>query len=309
MPRADNVYNLVTDENSTTELLCNLMKFEAFRLSFLRLFLSDATASDLHWDDIDTQVELPSGSRPDLQIKNERFIALIEVKVSPGLGLTQNQPTAYIEYLLSEDIAERWLVFLVPKAWAHRSSLNLLLQGHAGGVHTQIVYWEDIVNVIERDNLGATNQFLNEFCQLLVARVAARPVIFSAKEIPMLFSTEVPNALTKLQQLIDGVRGLGTVRSNRRSCKPTMVRRSGLRDTLWGGSKQRYWPSKMQWTKYGLSFHRWSKRRLLQEIVSVAYDAGRISSGYSSAGDGAARHSFPAVGRANGTHPSCDRVG
>jgi len=262
MPRADNVfYNLVTDENSTTELLCNLMRFEAFRLSFLRLFLSDAAASDLHWDDIDTQVELPSGCRPDLQIKNERFIALIEVKVSPGLGLTQNQPTAYIEYLLSEDFPERWLVFLVPKAWAHRSSLNLLLEGNAGGVHTQIVYWEDIVNAIERDNLGATNEFLNEFCQLLVARVAARPVTFSAKEVPMLFSTEVPTALSKLQQLIDGVRGRGTVYKVQPSASkalcPTeygMYFRDSLgKDVFWFGVWTKFWMENNRPLCFGVS--------------------------------------------------------
>jgi hypothetical protein len=221
MPRTENVfYNLVTDENSTTELLCNLMRFAAFRIPFLRLFLSEASASDVSWDDIDTQIDFSSCGRPDLCIQNERLAALIEVKVTPGLGLTENQPKGYLEYLLRGDVPERWLVFLVPRAWAHLEYLNSILSvtAESGGsaaslsnIHTRIIYWEDVVEIIEENDLGKLNPFLNDFCELITARIAPRPVVFSPREVLMLFSNEIPTALSNLQLLVDGVKGRCTI--------------------------------------------------------------------------------------------------
>jgi hypothetical protein len=217
MPRAENVfYNLATDENSTTELLCNLMRFSAFRTPFLRLFLPEAAARDVAWEDFDTQLATTGGGRPDLQIKNNDIVALIEIKVSAGLGPTPHQRRGYFEFLQQQDTAECWLIFLVPRNWAHGEELNRELAELAGAagpgkrIGARVIHWNDVIDVIEKNDLAALNPFLNDFYELLVARFAPKFVAFTAREMQMLFSNEIPSALARLQQIVDSVRDRST---------------------------------------------------------------------------------------------------
>src|SRR5947209_693451 len=98
MARDTNIFhNLVTDENSTTELLCNLMRFSAFRSLLLTRFLSEACASNISFDDIETQPYLADQVRPDLIISNDRVCVFIEIKVTQFREVTSTQPNGYFE--------------------------------------------------------------------------------------------------------------------------------------------------------------------------------------------------------------------
>ena len=208
MPRTSNIFhNLVTDEDSTTELLCNLMRFAAFRRPLLARFLSEACAAQIAYDDIDTQVDLGGSGRPDIIIRNDKVCALMEVQVTQYQELTGNQPDGYFSFLSKDKTPERWLVFLVPKGWVNLRSLEeflgLLNAAHRNGsIRTRVVYWEDVLAVIEENDLQALNPFLGEFYQLLLARFIPRAIVFSTREVLMLFSKEFPAALSNLDQLI-----------------------------------------------------------------------------------------------------------
>ncbi|MGH9670305.1 MAG: hypothetical protein ACRD3A_09350 [Terriglobales bacterium] len=223
MPRSPNIFhNLVTDENSTTELLCNLMRFSAFRRPLLARLFSDAISLQIGWDDIETQVELGDCGRPDLRVSNERVLALVEIKVSQYQGLTDNQPGGYFEFLAKDETPERWLVFLVPRTWIHlgalKASLEHLVNAPRGQmIQTRIVHWEDVIDVIEGNDLPALNSFVNDFCALLAARFLSGPIVFSTEEILMLFSRDIPAALSNLQSLIEGIRGKGSTYKSRPS--------------------------------------------------------------------------------------------
>jgi hypothetical protein len=54
------------------------------------------------------------------------------------------------------------------------------------------------------------NPFLNDFHQLLIGRIGLISVAFTSKEILMFFSNEIPAALSRLQQVVDGVRDRST---------------------------------------------------------------------------------------------------
>ena len=99
MPRVQNVFhNIVTDENSTTELLCNLLRFDDFRAPFLKLILPDFDSSEIAWDHIETQIDHGKFGRPDIQIRNGSLLALIEVKVVASLDTTKNQPDGFVNH-------------------------------------------------------------------------------------------------------------------------------------------------------------------------------------------------------------------
>jgi hypothetical protein len=256
MPRAENVfYNLVTDENSTTELLCNLMRFSGFRIPFLRLFLPEAVAKDVAWEDFDTQLAITGGGRPDLQIWNDDIVALIEIKVSAGLPPTPHQRRGYFELLRKQAAPERWLVFLVPRNWAHQEELNRELAELAGSagtgkkIGTCVILWNDVIEVIEKNDLAALSPFLKDFHELLVARFAPTFVAFTDREIQMLFSHEIPSALARLQKIVDSVRDRNTIGRVKPSASRTLCPSEyGLyfldehnREFLWFGVWTDFW--------------------------------------------------------------------
>src|SRR5437773_8685717 len=66
MPRTQKIFhNLVTDENSTTELLCYLMRFPAFRQPAIRTLLG--VEADVAFEQIDTQADLTGQGCAPLQ--------------------------------------------------------------------------------------------------------------------------------------------------------------------------------------------------------------------------------------------------
>jgi hypothetical protein len=216
MARTSNVFhNLVTDEDSTTELLCNLMQFAAFRRPLLTQILSEKSAAQVTFEDIDTQLDLKGSGRADIVIKNDEILALVEVKVTQFQGLTDNQPKGYFSYLLKDKTPKRWLLFLVPQAWVYLSDLeaslkSLTVSNRDGGVLSKVVFWEDVLDVIEKNDLQAMNPFLGDFYDLLVARLRPPAIVFSTREVLMLFSKEFPTALSKLDQLIVQIKDKGS---------------------------------------------------------------------------------------------------
>jgi hypothetical protein len=211
MTRTANIfYNLVTREDTTTELLCNLLQFSDFRRPLLTRLLNEQCASEINFDDIDTQVVLPDYGRPDIIIDSDSIYALVEVKVDSVRGLTANQPNSYFSHVFrQEQKKQRWVVFLVPRHWKHREyldrALGLLLLAHPRGVNVKVVDWETVLETIEEYDLQRSNPFLGQFHDLLSARFRAKPIAFTRDEVSMLFSRETGSGLLKLQDVVDQI--------------------------------------------------------------------------------------------------------
>jgi hypothetical protein len=196
-----------------------------------------------------------AGARPDLQLRSEDIVALIEIKVSAGLAPTPHQRRGYFEFLLKQHARECWLIFLVPRNWAHREELNRGLAELAGtvgpgkNIEARVIYWNDVIDLIEKNDLAALNPFFSDFYELLVARFAPKFVAFTAREMQMLFSNEIPSALAHLQQIVDGVRDrstMGRVKpSSSRSLCPSEYGLYFLddqnRDVFWFGVWTDFW--------------------------------------------------------------------
>jgi hypothetical protein len=208
MPRANIFENLVTNENSLTELLCNLTRCSSFRRPFLARLLSDECSSHIAQDDIDTQERLDGCGQPDLIIRNDEVYALIEVKVRDDRGCTIYQPDGYFESLLRSKSPERWLVFVLPRGWPDRKRLGARLSELAdsgGGIRTRIVIWEDVLEVIRESNLSEEPSYgpiFREFSELLSGWLIAKPIVFSKEEVRMLFSRDFAAAFSRLVELI-----------------------------------------------------------------------------------------------------------
>jgi hypothetical protein len=151
MTRSTNIFfKLVKDENSATELLCNLMRFTPFRCALLaRLFPGSGVVNQIEHEGINTQIALSGGNgRPDVVIEGDKILAIVEVKVELNCVPTENQPDGYFKYLLEQrgECAERWLAFLVPKGWIHEQSIKdkftrFKADSTYNCIKTSILYW------------------------------------------------------------------------------------------------------------------------------------------------------------------------
>src|SRR5947209_14482983 len=133
MTRTENIFhNLVTDEDSTTELLCNLMRFPTFRQSVLVSLFNTPFAAEAAFDQVGTQMDLAGRGRADLIVRTEQLCAILEIKVTPWRALTERQERDYLAYLLAQPQPHRVLAFLLPKDWMHIDALNRLLAAMRG---------------------------------------------------------------------------------------------------------------------------------------------------------------------------------
>jgi len=258
MPRDLNVFhNLVDDEPSTTELLCNLMRFTAFRRLLLSRFLTDACASQIEFEDITTRARLAEGDCPDIVIANSEIYAFLEVKVDRYRELTQRQRDgSYLKCLSGDTRPERWLIFLVPEGWEYldvlRKSLGGLDSDRSDGVHTRIRFWKnDVLDVVEMSGLPELSQIVSEFSLLLSPKF--RLIAFSKQEVRMLVSKELGAAVSKLFDVVEKIREKSKGRGYKQSQTMTgeiYFRNSAGENRLWFG----VWPDFWKESGFPLSF-------------------------------------------------------
>jgi hypothetical protein len=271
MSRSFNVFHkLVTNEDTLTELLCNLMQFSVFRRAVVARLLEERCAATIEYADIDTQIVFRDYGRPDLVIDNDDVYAFVEVKIVLDRPLTENQLDAYLNRLSKDGRRDRWLVFLVPRKWIYVQDLQRSIQSAcvayaSNGVRAKIVYWEDILDLIEKEDLRDLSPYFDAFGNLLAERLKQRPIMFVTGEVFMLFRTEVPEALSKLKRLVDSVKEKSGAYDPSLTCTKDLppeyalyFRDSNQNDVLWFG----VWPEFWRQEGFPLSFgvrDKWSQ--------------------------------------------------
>src|SRR5579863_4468567 len=124
MPKESIFHKLIKNENSYSQLLCNMMRREGdFRGDFLDQF-SKHLKERVKASDIRTQVRLPKCGQADILIRSDKLCMIVEVKTESHRGVTDRQglldnPQSYQAWLEEQKAAgsEAWLVFLVPETW------------------------------------------------------------------------------------------------------------------------------------------------------------------------------------------------
>ena len=161
--------NIVNDENSFTELLCNLMSFE--HLQFKEKFFYFLEIKNPEKYDFDTQYRTDkeqNNGRPDLIISSDDTIFFIENKVNNS-RLTKNQPKGYLKELAKMNYKEKSLFFIIPKYYTHIDELNnkLIKYNRDLKIYTKILFWDDFFEKCRKINFSETNDILSYFFQLI----------------------------------------------------------------------------------------------------------------------------------------------
>ena len=170
MARNNLFQNIVNDENSFTELLCNLLNMNY--IQFKEIFFEFLGIKNPEKYEFDTQYRTEKGQkngRPDLFISSDDDIIFIEIKTN-NTGLTKNQPKGYLKELGKLDFKNKYLYFIVPKYYSHIDELNdkLLKYKTDSKIHTDKLFWDNFFEHSRKSfSSEKTNDILSEFFQLL----------------------------------------------------------------------------------------------------------------------------------------------
>jgi len=197
---------VVKNENSTTELLRNLFQEKPFLDKFLDLFLVKNSISDITFGDISTQMHSPEG-RPDIVIDNENCRVLVEIKTKSNTDLTNAQNKGYKGVFNERNSIERYLIFLVPKSYSSCDKIKKTIFPSIEkiDVNTKLVFWEDIIDLIEKERLDEQSPLLAHFNMLLREWYTPVRVDFSPGEIKSMFTKNIPVVFRKLVEIVNSI--------------------------------------------------------------------------------------------------------
>ena len=215
--REENIfYNLIKNETSLTEVFCNFMRYENFRNLFIDIINEKIKNQEniidksiVKFQNFDTEVALndkdEKAGRIDLQLKiNENEKYLFEIKIETFTSLTKHQPESYLKFLDNKD---ENLFFILPKGYFHKSEIfkrweektkysKKEIENH------NIIYWEDILKELRKEELYKENIFIDEFCNILDFRwFYFEKIEFTKNEIELIFSDKKEKGYKMLENV------------------------------------------------------------------------------------------------------------
>ncbi len=213
MSRDNNIfYNLVTNENSATELLCNLFQFDPFIKLFCVLIGLEEDKTYFEYQDVESQYDFSDKGIPDIFIKNDNYAIMVEIKIN-NTSLTNNQPSSYLNALAELEIENKYLIFLVPRTYIHLSLINERSDNwnrdkvNNSQIIVQIIYWEDIFIKFKNTRIYEFNLFFAHFYSLLESWYGYKTIPFSNNEVTIMFTNEIPDIMVKMNDLVKEVMG------------------------------------------------------------------------------------------------------
>ncbi len=191
--------NLVYNENTFTELFKNLMRYKIFRKLFLEQINKDLLEYEIPFEDFSTQKTTENG-RPDLVISNLDMEIFIEIKVY-DTALTINQPTGYLKEL-EKSKKIRQLVLLIPHDYKYLQEYNSRKEELQSPIPCTTIYWENIIQKIEEEEIHDSNPILSEYLTLLKQWFEAPKIFLDQQFMKFMNDKFTPQNLEKLSKII-----------------------------------------------------------------------------------------------------------
>jgi len=233
--REENIfYNLIKNETSLTEVFCNFMKYKIFRDLFIDIVNTKIKNQEnridksiVKFQNFETEVPLKENEeksgRIDLQLKiNENEKYLFEIKIEVLTKLTDNQPSGYLTYLKNDNFYKNEnLFFILPRRYFHKNEILEKWEEETKYSKEEIenhniIYWEDILKQLKKQELDKINTLINEFCEIIGYKwFYFTKVEFTKVELDLIFSDKkekgykmlenisIPVLMNKLFQIID----------------------------------------------------------------------------------------------------------
>lgn len=205
MNRKNNIFYKLTqeNENSCTELLCNILRIKYIRDIFLKnIGFCKNLLDKINIDHITTQYRNEQIGIPDIKIENEDCLIIIESKIKVNTVIQENQVTFYPKYINNANKQHRGLIFLVPKDYQH---INKIVSVKKEYSFAKIIYWEDILEMFYISEIDEGSPVISESLNYLSEMIIHRTMDtkLSNYEVAMLYNPkEVFDSLNLVNKVI-----------------------------------------------------------------------------------------------------------
>ena len=202
MPQESIFHKLIKNENSYTQLLCNILRRDGgFRNDFFNLVGVQTTS--LGAVRIQTQKGLAGHGQADILMQSSSICMIIEVKTEALRSMTDKQllntPKSYLRWLEQKvaESKEAWLIYLVPATWSLLDEKTDAIGRYErsvekAGVRIVLLIWEDVINLLAVAKRQTGFSVIEEFYSLLCERFG--PIVFDDMETEVMFSENFPVA-------------------------------------------------------------------------------------------------------------------
>lgn len=187
------------NENSITELLCNLMRHKYIR-DIILTGLGVEQINKIQYKDIKTQFKIDT-IIPDIIIENNDVLIYIEVKINPVTPLQHSQKTIYLETINESEKGYKKIVFLIPENYRYEKDIDKL-------DNTIRVNWRELLEFIENNDIGKEESVISEILAYIKEKTVFKPINinFSGEEIALFNNKDLHIAvklLFKFDKLIE----------------------------------------------------------------------------------------------------------
>lgn len=190
-------YRLTSEnENSATELLCNLCRYDEYREIILEgLGLS---GFPIEFDDIQTQQPISDGKIPDIKIENDKknILIYIENKINKNYRLLKSQRYIYPQDLVKSNKNIK-LIFLFPNGYNYIKDIEKMIKKYD---FVSIVYWDDLLNKLEEYNKNKKSEIIDESIMFFRKTLKSIPKTNFTQE-DILFMNNIENFRTEINTM------------------------------------------------------------------------------------------------------------
>jgi hypothetical protein len=212
MVEGRNIFYGVTadNENTTSKLLCNLLRTKYIRDMFLDfLEIPKEIHETITIENISTQTTVPGVGIPDLTIKTGDALYFIENKIHDSTGLQPSQTTKYIEYLESMNKPYKGCVFLLPRVYDDKETKEIenIKEKHS---FISIKRWNDLLDYFRKNEIENGSPVVTEvldYLSNLILGYSDNTTELTVQEVVIMYNPEdLYNALSfaeKVRNLIE----------------------------------------------------------------------------------------------------------
>jgi len=197
MNRSDNIFYKLTkeNENSTTELLCNLLRTKYIRNICFEFFgISKNIFESIKLENITTQKSFDKEGIPDIIIQNRESYYIIENKIRKNTILQENQKNGYITniknaYKSGKDVG---YIFIIPENYVHKNELMRLQEEKNNFI--KIIEWENflkhLLNLEIQNESPVISESLNYLIDIILKDTSLynEEILFTPYEVVMLYN-------------------------------------------------------------------------------------------------------------------------
>jgi len=261
VPRDCNIfYNVFTDENSTTEILCNMFQFSCFRDLFIREIhrnfandLSPVEVDDLNfkYENIDEHQSIKGEEelgRPDIVVKTETMVLLIENKINDA-ELTEPQRKLYRDYLNKyskkrDGNIKRVIVFLIPSDYKHMRELDSIIERKPNYLYAKKLYWDQLSDILRESGIPEVNIVFSHFNSIIDDKLRTHPISLEGKDVEMMYNKEVAKSIRELLSVVNEIRRKTEHKTSKNITEDEYgmyVKDDKNEETVWLGVYYKFW--------------------------------------------------------------------